>query len=109
MNGSETSTPPAWPSGADQPGELLGGVAEAAADVEHAVPVSGGWSRIAASPCALSPATTRSRYSTKRSKSTPLQASVASSFSAATSPARGTVTFSTRSWYARGPGVTHQA
>ena len=39
---------------------------------------------IATSPCCASPATIRSRYLTKRSKSTPLQASVASSFSAAT-------------------------
>ena len=70
--------------GADQGGQLLGGVAEAAADVEDAIPLAGRIQPHAASPCAPRPATTRSRYSTKRSKRTPLQASVASSFSAAT-------------------------
>ena len=100
--------------GADQGGQLLGGVAEAAADVEDPVlprrADTAAWRRRRAPP---SPATTRSRYSTKRSKRTPLQASVASSFSAATTAAETgsclpTAAFSTRPWYGcRGPAVTH--
>ncbi len=85
MNGSETSIPSASPLGADQLGEPLRRVAEAAAEVEH--PVAGPrrmrrHRRVAV--CAQPAGDEIAVLARRRSNSGPLQASVASRFAAAT-------------------------
>src|SRR4051812_32490823 len=104
MNGSETSTPVACPSAPAREASCWVVSPKPQPMSRTRSPRRGGWSRMAASPWSLRPATIRSRYSTKRSKRTPLQASVASSFSGATTvaeigPPLPMSSFSTGSWY----------
>ena len=81
MNGSETSTPSASPSGPTSR-RAAGWCRRSRSRCRaRGRPARGGWAAIAASPWAPRPPATRSRYLTKRSKSGPLQASVASAFS----------------------------
>ena len=69
------------PLGPHHAGDPLSGVAEAAADVHHAVTgVRRVGSLSASSPCAPRPSTSTSRNSTKRSNRTPSHASMISSF-----------------------------
>src|SRR5881394_1274444 len=82
-NGSETSTPTASPSGPTRAASRWVVSPNPQPRSRTLSPGCGGRAFIAASPCAPSPAVTRSRYCTKRSKSGPLQASVASLFEAA--------------------------
>src|SRR4051794_27639266 len=95
MNGTATSTPTAWPSRPTRRASccVVSPKPQPMSSTES--PGCGGCILIATLPNSASPRTIRSRYSTKRSKRTPLHASVASSFSAATPPVLGTVIFST--------------
>src|SRR3954447_9235827 len=97
MNGSATSMPTAAPSGPISSASCCVVSPKPQPISSTRSPGLGGCSRIAISPWRLRPTTMRSRNLTKRSKRTPLQASVASSFSAAT---RTAAPFSTGQWYA---------
>ena len=102
MNGSETSTPTASPSGPTRPASCWVVSPKPQPMSSTRSPGFGGWSSSPRRRALQAGSTIRSRNSTKRSKSTPLQASVASSFSAATGPALGTTPFSTGQWYGGG-------
>src|SRR6188472_1494088 len=86
MKGSETSMPSASP-----PGPINSASRRVVSPKPQPRSTTrslrrGGCAASAASPCAPSPPATRSRYCTKHSNSGPLQASVASRFSAAGAP-----------------------
>src|SRR5689334_12467958 len=86
MKGSETSTPSASPSTPTSSASLWVVSPKPQPRSTTRSPAFGGCAAIAASPCAPRPPATSSRKRTKRSNSGPLQASVASRFSAAGVP-----------------------
>src|SRR4051794_23900701 len=84
MNGSETSTPRTEPSSPTRSASRSEVSPKPQPRSRTRSPGCGGFAAIANSPWAPSAAPVRSRYLTKRSKSGPLQASVASALSGAT-------------------------
>src|SRR4051794_34508737 len=84
MNGSETSTPSTEPSSPTSSARRSEVSPKPQPRSRTRLPGRGGFAAIASSPWAPSAAPVRSRYLTKRSKSGPLQASVASALSGAT-------------------------
>src|SRR4051812_47672174 len=84
MNGSETSIPSTEPSSPTSSASRSEVSPKPQPRSRTRAPARGGFASIASSPWVPSAAPVRSRYLTKRSKSGPLQASVASALSGAT-------------------------